>query len=237
MQQKSIRLDKYLADAGLGSRRECRAMIMRGLVSVDNRLIRDAGYKVLSSQAVTYEGDAVISWQEKYILLHKPSGYISATEADAYHPCVLELVPAELRKNLFPVGRLDQDTTGLLLLTTDGKWAHRLTSPKKDVEKTYYFRLDVSFPTDKKEAFENGVDIGDELPTKPCRLQMDSETEGSITITEGRYHQVKRMFAAYGCTIIALHRLRVGGFRLKDLKEGEYRFLTQDEISSFSTLS
>ncbi|MDO5101059.1 MAG: pseudouridine synthase [Eubacteriales bacterium] len=232
MKQKAIRLDKYLADAGIGSRSEARIMIIRGLVTVQEMTVKDPAKKVVPTDVIHCDGQPVVYYEQKYLMLHKPQGYISATEGDRYHPCVLELLPEVLRKNLFPVGRLDQDTTGLLLLTTDGKWAHRLLSPKKTVGKLYHFILDRPFLPEWITSLEAGVDIGDEEPTLPCQLELQTENSGQIRITEGRYHQVKRMFAAFGCEVVGLHRLSVGGLELGDLAEGEYRWLSEEEVEA-----
>lgn len=232
MKQKAIRLDKYLADAGIGSRSEARRMIMHGLVRVQGMTVKDPARKVLPAEAVQCEGQPVMCYDEKYLMIHKPQGYISATQGDRYYPCVLELLPSLLRKNLFPVGRLDQDTTGLLLLTTDGKLAHRLLSPKKAVGKVYRFTLDKPFLAEWAASFEAGVDIGDEELTLPCQLHMQTEKSGRIRITEGRFHQVKRMFSAFGCEVISLQRLSMGDLELGALAEGEFRWLTEEEVEA-----
>ena len=194
---ETLRLDKYLADLGVGTRSQVKQMIRKGLVDINGDTAKKPEQKVnVQEDHVTVEGKVLQYTKYRYVLLHKPSGYVSATE-DAREKTVLSLLSPELQKGLFPVGRLDKDTEGLLLLTNDGDLAHRLLSPKKHVDKTYYARVQGKVTEDDRKAFAEGVDIGDEKKTLPADLEIlasGEESEILLTIREGRFHQVKRMF-------------------------------------------
>ena len=221
------RLEKYLADAGCGTRSEIKAIIKQGRVSVNGAVCTDGSrredYALL---AVTVDGKAVAYEEFVYYLLNKPAGCVSATR-DALSETVVELLQGVNTKGLFPVGRLDKDTEGLLLITNDGQLAHRMLSPKKHVEKKYYVNLDRPLDPADRKRIENCIDIGDEKPCLPAVIEYaDEDTSGrtvTITITEGRYHQVKRMFAARGYEVTYLKRLSMGPLALpEDLKPGDY---------------
>lgn len=228
-----LRLDKYLADLGMGTRSQLKQRIRKGEVRINGQVVKKPEEKVDTKNDQVEVGGRLLSYcQYRYYLLHKPAGYVSATE-DEKEETVLSLLPKELQKGLFPVGRLDKDTEGLLLLTNDGAAAHRLLSPKKKVDKTYYAQIDGPVGKEDQQAFQTGVDIGDEKPTLPARLEIlhsGEESEILLTIQEGRFHQVKRMFAARGRKVLYLKRMSMGPLKLDDtLKKGEYRELTEEE--------
>ncbi|MBQ1492459.1 MAG: rRNA pseudouridine synthase [Blautia sp.] len=227
-----MRLDKFLADAGLGTRSEVKKLLREGKITVDNVKVTAPETKVGEGSLVAYNGTPVGA-APKHLdyLLNKPTGYLSATE-DREGPTVLDLLPPDKRRNLFPVGRLDKDTEGLLLITDDGAFAHELLSPHRHVDKTYYARVTPALTEKAIPLVEEGLDIGDEKKTLPGKLTIlkgkEGEEEGEIllTIHEGRYHQVKRMAEALGSTVTYLKRLSMGEYSLpEDLKPGEYILL------------
>lgn len=233
----AVRLDKFLADAGTGTRSEVKKYIKKGLVQVNGITVKSPEQKVVP-------GKDQVSFMEKsieavpefaYFLLHKPAGCVSATE-DEREKTVMAYVPSS-RKGLFPVGRLDKDTEGLLLITDDGALAHRLLSPKHHVEKTYYVKTEGIVTKEDADAIAKGVDIGDEKPALPGRIKIlktderEGKSEVLITIYEGRFHQVKRMMQAVGKQVCYLKRISMGPLRLpKDLKKGECRPLNEEEL-------
>lgn len=228
-----LRLDKYLADAGVGTRSQVKQMIRKGQIAINGETVKNPDQKVDGEKdKIEVMGKEIRYQKYRYLLLHKPSGYVSATE-DKKEQTVLSLLPEELRKDLFPVGRLDKDTEGLLLLTNDGALAHRLLSPKKHVDKTYYARVQGRVTDEDQAAFLQGVDIGDEKDTMPAQLEILEAAEESrilLTIQEGRFHQVKRMFEARGKKVVYLKRISMGPLALEEgLKPGNYRELTEEE--------
>ncbi len=228
-----LRLDKYLADAGVGTRSQVKQMIRKGQIAINGEPVKKPDQKVDGEKdKIEVMGKEIRYQKYRYLLLHKPSGYVSATE-DKKEQTVLSLLPEELRKDLFPVGRLDKDTEGLLLLTNDGALAHRLLSPKKHVNKTYYALVQGRVTDEDKAAFLQGVDIGDEKDTLPAQLEILEAAEESrilLTIQEGRFHQVKRMFEARGKKVVYLKRISMGPLALEEgLKPGDYRELTEEE--------
>lgn len=233
-----MRLDKYLSDMGAGTRSELKKEIRKGAVSVDGAVVKDPGCSVSSSSHVVYKG-AVIGYDEfEYYMLNKPAGVISASEDDR-EPTVVDLIDEPKRKDLFPVGRLDRDTEGLLLITNDGALAHRLLSPKHHVDKTYYVEVSGTLNESDVELFAEGLVLPDGLQCLPAELKIlsvsDEEftSEAEITICEGKFHQVKRMFGAVGAEVIYLKRLSMGPLSLDpELEPGEYRPLTPDEMES-----
>lgn len=227
------RLDKFLAAQGKGTRKEVGRLIRSGAVAVDGVPVRDPAAKVdPSCQTVAVEGSPIL-WQEHlYIMMNKPAGVLSATE-DRRQKTVLDLLPEDLRRRgLFPAGRLDKDTTGLLLITDDGDLAHRMLSPKKHVYKLYQARLDAPVTPEDVRAFEEGVRWGGEVYA-PARLWA-GEGDPFVAfaqVHEGRFHQVKRMFQARGKTVLSLKRLKIGGLSLDStLQEGECRLLAPEEV-------
>lgn len=242
---KSVRLDKFLADGGAGTRSEVKKMIQKGLVQINGTAAKGPEQKVdpLTDQVVLNGKVLGAAPEFVYYLLHKPAGYVSATE-DVREKTVLELVPREKRRNLFPVGRLDKDTEGLLLVTDDGALAHELLSPKNHVDKTYYALVDGRMTEEDGTSFSRGVDIGEKNLTLPARLEILSvkETQGGwqseilLTIREGKFHQVKRMVEAVGKRVTYLRRISMGPLTLpKDLKKGECRPLTAEEIRALKS--
>lgn len=232
-----IRLDKYLADAGQGTRSQVKAVLRQGRVMVNGEPVKAPEYKVdADSDRVALDGKLISFERFQYYMLHKPAGVISAT-SDKRERTVIDLIREEKRRDLFPVGRLDKDTEGLLLITNDGKLANHLLTPGRHVAKTYYAQIDGSVTGEMISAFAEGVDIGDARLTAPAELRVVSEGETEhiscveITITEGRYHQIKRMFESFGRKVVYLKRLSMGPIVLdKDLPCGAYRKLTEQEI-------
>ncbi len=230
-----IRLDKYLADMGKGTRSEVKKAIGKGLVRVNNEIVKKPETKLdTDSDHVLFDGVLVGYAQYEYYMLNKPAGVISATE-DKREKTVIDLITEKKRKDLFPVGRLDRDTEGLLLISNDGELAHRLLSPSKHVDKVYYAKIDGKVTIEDVEAFQQGVDIGEEKLTRPAKLRIlksGTQSEIELTICEGKFHQVKRMFQAVGKEVVYLKRLQMGTLILDEsLKPGEYRELTEQEIA------
>lgn len=232
-----IRLDKYLADMGCGTRQEVKKFIRSGQVSVDGIVVKKPETKVEQTvQEVFLNGEKVGYESFEYYMLNKPAGVISATE-DQSCQTVVDLIKDKKRKDLFPVGRLDKDTEGLLLITNDGALAHRLLSPKKHVDKCYFARICGKVTEEDVRSFEKGVNIGSqEQPeiTMLGKLEIitsDDISKIRLTIQEGKFHQVKRMFQAVGKEVIYLKRLRMGTLILdENLGIGEYRPLTKEEL-------
>lgn len=241
-----MRLDKYLAQAGIGTRSEVKKMIRYGRVLLNDVVAKKPEEKVSESDEVVVDGEVIVLEQFQYFMLNKPAGVVSAT-MDKNDATVVELIKEAHLKDIFPVGRLDKDTEGLLLLTNDGALAHELLSPRKHVEKTYFVRVTGKVTDEDVKAFAQGIDIGDDKLTKPAKLEkiqyvsLDGEvmasadgeimTELQITITEGRYHQVKRMFAKVGKPVQYLKRISMGSLKLdSSLQLGEYRRLTEEEV-------
>lgn len=228
------RLDKLLAGTGKWSRREVKALVRHGLVRVDGRLAASAEDKLDPAAAIiTVAGETISLCRFTYVMLHKPAGVLTATE-DRKQPTVLDLLPPELRRiGLAPVGRLDKDTEGLLLLTNDGELAHRLLSPKYHVEKRYFARVDGELSAADAEAFARGMTLGDGLECLPAGLEVLPDRVCIVTLREGKFHQVKRMLAARGAPVLYLKRLSMGPLTLDDsLAAGAYRLLRAEEISA-----
>lgn len=228
------RLDKLLAGTGKWSRREVKALVRQGLVRVDGRLAASAEDKLDPAAAIiTVAGETISLCRFTYVMLHKPAGVLTATE-DRKQPTVLDLLPPELRRiGLAPVGRLDKDTEGLLLLTNDGALAHRLLSPKYHVDKRYLARVDGELSAADAEAFARGMTLGDGLECLPAGLEVLPDRVCVVTLREGKFHQVKRMLAARGAPVLYLKRLSMGPLTLDDsLAAGAYRLLRAEEISA-----
>lgn len=230
-----LRLDKYLADMGIGTRTEVKKAITKGQVRVNEETIKRPEIKIdTEKDHVFYQGQPVAYAEYEYYMLNKPAGVISATE-DKREKTVIDLITEKKRKDLFPVGRLDRDTEGLLLISNDGELAHRLLSPSKHVDKVYYAKIDGKVTIEDVEAFQQGVDIGEEKLTRPAKLRIlksGTQSEIELTICEGKFHQVKRMFQAVGKEVVYLKRLQMGTLILDEsLKPGEYRELTEQEIA------
>lgn len=225
------RLDKLLASTGRWSRSEVKRLVREGRVLVNGRIAASAEEKFDSDcAAFSVDGESVQLRSFAYVMLHKPAGVLSATE-DGKGKTVLDLLPEPYRKRgLFPVGRLDKDTEGLLLLTDDGQLAHALLSPKKHVDKLYYARVDGTLDETDVTAFEAGMTLGDGLACLPAGLEIVSPHEALVTLREGKFHQIKRMFAARGKPVLYLKRLAMGRLSLDPaLAPGEWRELTAEE--------
>jgi len=230
-----MRLDKFICDCTGLTRTQAGKSIRQGLVSINGELVKQAARQVSVTDQVELDGEPLQLIGPRYIMLHKPAGYVCAND-DPEHPIVFTLLDEPLVERLHTVGRLDLDTTGLLLLTDDGQWSHRLTSPKHHVAKTYRVWTADPIPADAIAQFAAGVMLrGEKEPTKPAQLELVSANEALLTIHEGRYHQVKRMFAAIGNKVERLHRERIGALQLPvELAEGEYRSLNEEEIRLLS---
>lgn len=219
---------------GVGTRAEVKRLIGKGMVRVNAEVVRKPECKIDSAGDQVCVGDRPIHYEEyEYYMLNKPAGMISASE-DKREKTVIDLIESRQRKDLFPVGRLDRDTEGLLLITNDGSLAHRLLSPKKHVDKVYYAKIRGKVTQEDARCFEEGVDIGEEKRTLPAALRIlrsAEESEIELTIREGKFHQVKRMFQAVGKEVVYLKRLRMGTLLLDEtLNPGEYRKLSQKEL-------
>lgn len=251
----NIRIDKFLADSGVGSRADVKNIIKKGRVLVDGTVVKDPGLKVSKEQEIVFDGKRLSYEKYHYYMLNKPQGVVSATD-DNTARTVIDILSDENVKSLFPVGRLDKDTEGLLLITDDGELSHNLLSPRKHVEKTYFVVSDAELSKDHIALIEEGIDIGDDKLCKPAKIELADENEGQVKgilnrissndlmtdikgemffyylrITEGRFHQVKRMFKACDANVIFLKRLSMGPLALDEtLMPGEYRKLTQSEI-------
>ena len=231
MQQSVMRLDKFLAEMGFGSRSQIKEMARKGRIQVNGQIARQADQKIRpEADQVAVDNCRVAYASTEYYMLNKPQGVVSATE-DSRYRTVTDLITSALRKDLFPVGRLDIDTEGLLLLTNDGALAHSLLSPKKHVDKVYYARIEGDLPQDASGRFETGLTLEDGTRTLPAHLEITAPQEVLLTIHEGKFHQVKRMFEALGCRVAYLKRLSMGPLKLDEaLAPGEYRALSREEI-------
>ena len=232
---KKMRVDKLLSNVGVASRAELKKYCKQGLISVNGKVINNPGVQVDSeNDDVRFNGEKIVYREFVYIMLNKPDGYISAT-FDKYDPIVLDLIDQSyLVFEPFPVGRLDKDTEGLLVLTNDGQLAHRVLSPKKHVPKTYYAKIQGKVTEEDILAFEKGVILDDGYETMPSQLKIlksDDMSEIELTIHEGKFHQVKRMFESVGTKVVYLKRLSMGKLKLDEsLGLGEYRELTEEEV-------
>lgn len=231
---KFVRLDKYLADIRIGTRREVKKYIKQGNVKLNNHVIKDSAYKVNINNGKVYFKGKLLSYSEYiYIMLNKPSGVVSATK-DNFDKTVVDLIEKKYQLDLFPVGRLDKDSEGLLLLTNDGDLAHSLLSPKNKVAKVYYVELNGQIKDDHILQFKKGIKINDEFIALPAELEIIEAGDISkalITVFEGKFHQVKRMFLAIGLKVTYLKRTRIAQLEIDEsLELGEYRHLTKSEI-------
>ena len=233
------RLDKYLSEAGVESRRKLRDMIRAGRVSVNGAVMREPEGKLDEKTAVvTLDGVPVAAGNRRVVLMmNKPAGCVTAAR-DRDFPTVMEHLPPEYAK-LMPIGRLDKDTEGLLVITSDGQLAHRIISPRHEVGKVYYARFDGELTDEDVAALEAGIHIRDadgEFDARPAKLRRDGGDAAYIRVTEGKYHQVKRMFAARGKHVVYLKRMAIGGLALDpELKPGEWRELTDEEVALLET--
>ncbi|MBR4763578.1 MAG: rRNA pseudouridine synthase [Lachnospiraceae bacterium] len=230
----AMRLDKYLADMGLGTRSEIKKAVRSGRVSVDGRTVRDPGTKVGPEDAVLFDGTAVTYEPYVYYMLHKPAGVISASEDRRERTCV-DLIDETRRRDLFPVGRLDRDTEGLLLITNDGDLCHRLLTPSRHVDKVYFARVSGRVTGEDVRGFADGLQVDADFRAMPAQLRIlrsDSVSEVEIVIREGKFHQIKRMFRAVGKEVLYLKRLSMGSLTLDPaLQPGTWRRLTAEELA------
>ena len=233
-----MRLDKYLSDMGAGTRSELKKEIRKSGAVVDGTVVKDPGFSVSESSNVIFRGSEVAYEEYVYYMLNKPAGIISASE-DGREETVVDLISEPKRRDLFPVGRLDRDTEGLLLITNDGALSHRLLSPKHHVDKVYYVKVSGILTENDAELFRDGLVLTDGLECLPADLEIlsvsddDYVSEAEITIREGKFHQVKRMFASIGSEVIYLKRLSMGPISLDPgLAPGEYRRLTPEELTA-----
>lgn len=234
-----LRLDKYLCDMQIGSRAEVKGLVKKKRIKVNEETVTKPELKIDTDNDIIKFDDEVINYQEyEYFMLNKPQGVISATN-DKSDKTVIDLIKDAKRKDLFPVGRLDKDTEGLLLITNDGELSHNLLSPKKHVDKTYFAKVKGHITDDEVLKFKNGLVVDETFTAKPARLHVlkfndaDNTTDIQITIHEGKFHQIKRMFEAVGSEVLYLKRLSMGTLLLdKNLIPGEYRKLSQEEINA-----
>ena len=229
------RLDAVLSACSVGSRSEVKALIRKGKVSVNGTVVRDVSFAVTDSDEVRVNGIVTDTSEFVYLMLNKPCGFVSTTDADEEN--VLSFVPSELfRKGMFPVGRLDKDTSGLIFLTNDGAFSHMLTSPSRHVEKEYIATLERPLDEICFEFFAEGMTLKDGFTTRPAKLERLGEKKARVVISEGKYHQVRRMFACCGNRVETLKRVRIGGVELDPtLEEGEVRKLTDEELDLSKT--
>ena len=233
-----MRLDKFLSNAKICTRSECVNLVKKHLITVNDIFINKKDILIdVDNDVVKVKGEIVKKVNFIYLMLNKPSGYVSSTN-DPRDKTVLDLLSEDYRKfKLFPCGRLDKDTVGLIILTNDGKATHALLSPKHHVKKVYYFELADEITEEKAKSLEKGVKLADGYITKPCEVKMEGKTSGYITLTEGKYHEIKRMFATLSNKVIYLKRISFSSIILdKNLKEGEYRKLTDVEESVFKNI-
>lgn len=226
-----MRLDKYLTTIGIGSRSQSKQLIKKGKIKVNNEIINKPEFHVDENKDVVSFDDVNLEYHRfYYYMLNKPAGVISATE-DFQCKTVMDIMDVTPKNGLFPVGRLDKDTEGLLLITNDGELSHCLLSPSKHVEKTYFVKTDGVIKQEYIPLFKEGLDIGEKKNTKPSNLYIINENSAYITITEGKYHQVKRMFKHFKLNVIYLKRISMGPLKLdENLAVGEYRLLYDNEI-------
>lgn len=234
-----LRLDKYLADMGIGARSQVKKYLRQSLVTVNGAVEQRPECKVAPGQdVVCFRGKPVAYEEFEYYMFHKPAGCVTAVR-DSRQKTVMDFFPEDRRRDLFPVGRLDIDTEGLLLITDDGLLCHELLAPGKHVPKTYFARVEGMMGESKIACFAAGVEIGEERPTAPAKLEILSVeaqaavSEVLVTITEGKFHQVKRMFEAVGSQVLYLKRISMGALSLDPtLAPGQYRRLTEQEIAA-----
>ncbi|MGH1372934.1 MAG: 16S rRNA pseudouridine(516) synthase RsuA [Cellvibrionaceae bacterium] len=229
-----MRLDKYISQISDLSRKDVKRIIKSGVVTINDEVCKDSSRHVLDTDVVCAEGESLAPPRARYFMLHKPQGYVCVTK-DRDHPTVLELLDEEPNLDKLQIaGRLDIDTTGLVLITDDGKWNHAVTSPKRDCKKTYLVTTAHDIDPSAVDQFAEGVMLEGEMKaTLPASLEILFANEAKLTISEGKYHQVKRMFGAIGNRVIELHREKVGDILLdQDLELGDYRELTPVEVAS-----
>ena len=231
------RIDKIIASQGQYSRSDVKKLISKKQVAVNGEVVKSSNVKADPlTDHITVKGITLDFKRNVYLMLNKAKGYVSATE-DRDHQTVLELVPKKFSgRDIFPAGRLDRDTTGLMIITDDGALAHNILAPKKHVQKIYHVELDIPVTEEMARGFAEGVELNDGV-CKEAGLEIVGEYAARVTLKEGRYHQIKRMFGCYGAKVVALHRLAMGNLHLPDdLAIGECRELTEDELKLLQQL-
>lgn len=225
------RIDKVISSQTEYSRKDIRKLILQKRIKLNGEITLKADIKINPEQdIISIDGKEINVTKNIYLILNKPAGYISATE-DKNQRTVLDLINKKyLHRELFPAGRLDKDTTGMMIITDDGQFAHNILAPKKHISKTYEVEIDIPLTERMKEGFEKGIKLNDGV-CKTAKLEILGERTAIVILTEGRYHQIKRMFGCFGAKVIKLHRIAMGNLKLpKDLKEGESRELSKEEL-------
>ena len=226
-------MDKLVSKAGLLSRNDAKAYIRGGKVSVDGVLKTNPAEKFSENSIIFLDGEKIVYEKNVYYMMNKPSGIVSASE-DKKEKTVVDLIKERGNRNLFPAGRLDRDTTGFLLITDDGEFAHKILSPSRHVEKEYIVETDLAIPSELIDFFKEGVDLGD-FTALPAVLKILNEKRAAVVLKEGKYHQIKRMFLKYGLKVVSLERIRMGNLNLdENLKAGEYKKLTAEDIGKIA---
>ena len=229
-----MRLDKFICKSTELTRTEAKRLLKSGKVRVNGEVSKNAAMQVHENNDITVEGQHLVARESRYIMLHKPVDTICSNVDEGY-PSLFHLVDVDKAFDMHVAGRLDADTTGLVLITDDGRWSHNIISPKKQCEKVYRVWLRDAVRDDNAEKFKVGVQLqGESTLTRPAKLDIVNEKEVLLTITEGKYHQVKRMFAAIGNKVVGLHREQIGRIKLAELPMGEWRYLTAEEVSEFN---
>ena len=225
------RIDKVISEQTPYTRKQIKEKIKKHQILVNGKPVLKPETKVTEEDKIMIDNEVLKRQKNVYLVLNKPKGYVSATEDKNDHT-VLELISKEyLHRNIFPAGRLDKDTTGLMIITDDGMFSHEILSPKKHVKKVYKVTIDIPITEEMIEGFKEGVKLKDNT-CKPAKLEKQREKVGLVTLTEGRYHQIKRMFGVYKAKVVELQRIQIGDFPLpKNLKEGESRVLTKEELT------
>ena len=224
-----MRLDKYLADMKIGTRSSVKEIIKKGHIRVNEKIIKSSDYKINENDEVYLDNEKIEYVEYEYIILNKPQDYLSATE-DKYDKTIMELIDSK-RKDLVPVGRLDKDTEGLILITNDGQLNHKLLDPKNHVDKKYYVEVDTKIVDNAADIFKQPMDLGDFI-AKPAKFERIDNYHAYLTISEGKFHQVKRMFSKIGSEVIYLKRISFKNLDLGDLPIGEFRYLTDEELET-----
>jgi len=228
-----MRLDKYICESTSLTRSQAKKAISQGRVKSGDKIVRSSAYKPSESEVIRYDGEVISVRGLRYIMINKPQDFICST-VDEQLPSLFNLIDVEKKEQLFIAGRLDADTTGLALITDDGQWSHKVTSPRNKCKKRYRVGLDAVITPEAIAQLKEGVQLNSEpKPCLPAEVEVLSETEVLLTISEGKYHQVKRMFAAVGNLVIELHREQIGDIELDTTLElGEWRYLTSEEANS-----
>ena len=225
------RIDKIISSQGKYSRSEIKKLASQGRIKINDNIVKKVNEKIDIETSTIYIDNEKLDFKRNiYLILNKPKGYISASE-DRSQKTVLDLIPEKyFRKGLFPAGRLDKDTTGMMIITDDGEFAHNILAPRKHIEKTYRVQIDIDITEEMKEKFKQGIILKDHVCC-PATIVVEDKNTALIMITEGKYHQIKRMFGCFGAKVVRLHRISMGGLQLpSDLEEGQCRELTKEEL-------